>query len=235
MVKLAFLGINAEVLFRKLGETDDNEIEGIAKYQKLNTNQIPTENDGKESCNYQSSEVQQPYLDESEIERSEQTIESLRLPESSDNQLQSEQTAKILETNNIPSDIDNVATSHTTTFSHTSTQVPKNDGSSFYYKEQNNLYFNPFPPYNEYPKQSDRRNNESKHTKNHLNNKEHKCDLCPFSSAFKSNLSAHVKGVHEHIKNFNCEQCQYSATTKRDIDKHVKGVHFNFKSSLSLL
>ena len=79
MVKLAFLGINAEVLFRKLGETDDNEIEGIAKYQKLNTNQIPTENDGKESCNYQSSEVQQPYLDESEIERSEQTIESLRL------------------------------------------------------------------------------------------------------------------------------------------------------------
>ena len=138
-----------------------------------------------------------------------------------------------METNNIPSDIDNVATSHTTTFSHTSTQVPKNDGSSFYYKEQNNLYFNPFPPYNEYPKQSDRRNNESKHTKNHLNNKEHKCDLCPFSSAFKSNLSAHVKGVHEHIKNFNCEQCQYSATTKRDIDKQVKGVHFNFKSSLS--
>lgn len=70
---------------RKLGETDDNEIEGIAKYQKLSANQVLIENDGKESCNYQNSEVQQPYLDESEIERSEQTIESLGLPESSDN------------------------------------------------------------------------------------------------------------------------------------------------------
>ena len=36
-----------------------------------------------------------------------------------------------MEPNNTPSDIDNVATSHTTTFSHTSSQVMKNDGSLF--------------------------------------------------------------------------------------------------------
>ncbi len=46
------------------------------------------------------------------------------------------------------------------------------------------------------------------------------CIICAKKFTAKRNLTAHVKAVHEGIRNYACDLCNYKATTKQNIETH---------------
>ena len=47
-----------------------------------------------------------------------------------------------------------------------------------------------------------------------------KCDKCPYTSYLNSTLKAHIKGVHDKIKNHVCGECGYACSHKSNLNKH---------------
>ena len=55
----------------------------------------------------------------------------------------------------------------------------------------------------------------------HIEEKPLKCDMCPYSSALKSNLIHHMRS-HAGEKPFKCDMCPYSAAQKRNLILHMR-------------
>ena len=53
----------------------------------------------------------------------------------------------------------------------------------------------------------------------------HKCPECGFAPSQKSQLKAHIEGVHKKIKKFVCTNCGYAASRIYDLRNHTKVVH----------
>lgn len=51
------------------------------------------------------------------------------------------------------------------------------------------------------------------------------CDMCPYSTAKKSILNAHVKRVHSQIKKHQCYYCEYRSTRKSHVYNHIYSDH----------
>ena len=43
---------------------------------------------------------------------------------------------------------------------------------------------------------------------------------CDFSSERKGNIKAHIKRVHDKIKDFKCDKCQYETSTSMNLNRH---------------
>lgn len=73
---------------------------------------------------------------------------------------------------------------------------------------------------------SPRKSNVSQHVKTvHQRIKDFACPLCSYKSSRKSNLANHVKTVHENIKDFSCRYCEFKSSRKYNIVQHIKRVH----------
>ncbi len=53
------------------------------------------------------------------------------------------------------------------------------------------------------------------------------CDICPFRTAYKRNLTSHVNEVHfkEQRVLHQCQFCSFSFTRKSNLNQHVKSIH----------
>ena len=52
----------------------------------------------------------------------------------------------------------------------------------------------------------------------------YQCSICLYKSPRKSNVSQHVKTVHQRIKDFACHLCSYKSSRKSNLANHVKTV-----------
>ena len=57
------------------------------------------------------------------------------------------------------------------------------------------------------------------------------CSYCEYSSKRKSNVSQHIKAVHEHRRDFKCSVCDYAASSRKDLSRHTKAVHEKIKDN----
>ena len=55
------------------------------------------------------------------------------------------------------------------------------------------------------------------------------CALCAYKTFRKSNLTQHVRTVHDRVKGFGCERCDYRSARRSNVAHHVKTVHENIK------
>ena len=54
----------------------------------------------------------------------------------------------------------------------------------------------------------------------------HICDICPFETIIKINLTKHIKSIHLNEKDcYQCNICDYQATYKSNLSRHVKRIH----------
>lgn len=53
------------------------------------------------------------------------------------------------------------------------------------------------------------------------------CDICPFRTAYKRNLTSHVNEVHFKDRRVlhQCQFCSFSFTRKSNLNQHVKSIH----------
>merc|ERR1712150_67863 len=49
-----------------------------------------------------------------------------------------------------------------------------------------------------------------------------KCFDCGKSFSHKHVLNAHIKGIHEKIRDSNCEKCDYSSSYKSALNRHIR-------------
>ena len=54
--------------------------------------------------------------------------------------------------------------------------------------------------------------------------REHKCDQCDYRSSHRSGLTAHVRAVHDKIKDHVCQECEFRY--------QFNVTRFTFKSSI---
>ena len=59
--------------------------------------------------------------------------------------------------------------------------------------------------------------------------KDFKCDKCEYRCCTKGNLKAHIKQVHDKIKDVKCEKCEYKCATNGNLQQHIKIVHDKIK------
>ena len=68
--------------------------------------------------------------------------------------------------------------------------------------------------------------NLTRHIKN-VHNRElrFKCEVCGFRSATKYNLQAHIRGVHENSRPYTCADCGSTYQTAQQLDHHRISKH----------
>ena len=54
--------------------------------------------------------------------------------------------------------------------------------------------------------------------------KDIKCDECPYKTNINRHLQRHIQSVHEG-RIFPCTLCQYKATWKDSLQRHVNSIH----------
>ena len=57
------------------------------------------------------------------------------------------------------------------------------------------------------------------------NNKDFKCDQCPYATSRRIHLKSHTKVVHDKIKDQICTQCGYATACRARLNRHIKEVH----------
>ncbi len=56
--------------------------------------------------------------------------------------------------------------------------------------------------------------------------KDLQCPICDYATGRPSNLSDHVRAVHNRVRPFKCHLCaEFSASKRGNLDRHVKNVH----------
>jgi Zn finger protein HypA/HybF involved in hydrogenase expression len=58
------------------------------------------------------------------------------------------------------------------------------------------------------------------------------CPICLKYFKRAGMVKAHIKRVHEKIKNFQCDNCGYKANSKHDILRHYKAHHLLYKEDV---
>ncbi len=58
---------------------------------------------------------------------------------------------------------------------------------------------------------------------------EFECVECDYKTFRKSNLTQHVKTVHQRVKDFGCDRCEYRSARRSNVAYHIKTVHENVK------
>ena len=61
-----------------------------------------------------------------------------------------------------------------------------------------------------------------------VGDKKFKCEQCPYSSPHKCIMMAHIKVVHEDIKDYVCcnsKECGFVASQDYNLNQHKKSVH----------
>ena len=66
------------------------------------------------------------------------------------------------------------------------------------------------------------------HKKLHQGIKYH-CPQCPFQTVLKTNLSRHVKTVHDKVTDLECKQCDYKTALTANFVRHIRAVHQRIK------
>ena len=51
------------------------------------------------------------------------------------------------------------------------------------------------------------------------------CDKCKYKCSDNKDLTRHIKGVHDKIKNFNCDKCEFKCSSNGNLTRHNKQVH----------
>ena len=64
--------------------------------------------------------------------------------------------------------------------------------------------------------------------------KDYKCNTCGKSFKCSRDLNGHIETVHENIKRFECKICDKHFTQVSGLYKHVRSVHNELKYSLNL-
>ena len=65
--------------------------------------------------------------------------------------------------------------------------------------------------------------------------KKHQCVQCDYKTGRKCHLNAHIKQVHDKIKDFECPLCDYKCSAKSNLNAHIKHVHDKIKDFECLL
>ena len=74
------------------------------------------------------------------------------------------------------------------------------------------------------------RSNVSKHVKVvHEKRRDFKCSMCNHAASKKTNLSQHVKSVHLRVRDQECEKCDFKCSHKAVLVRHMKEVHENIR------
>jgi KRAB domain-containing zinc finger protein len=66
----------------------------------------------------------------------------------------------------------------------------------------------------------------------HLGNmgkEEFECEFCDYKTFCKSNMTQHVRTVHDKIKDFACNRCDFRSARRANVNYHIKTVHENIK------
>jgi len=64
---------------------------------------------------------------------------------------------------------------------------------------------------------------------NKKNKNKHACPQCKYKCSRASNLTKHIKAVHEKIKGFKCDKCKYECYEAVHLRRHIKAVHEKIK------
>jgi len=58
----------------------------------------------------------------------------------------------------------------------------------------------------------------------------HQCPKCDYKCSTKSNLTTHIKMIHDKIKDIQCPKCDYKCSTNGSLNVHIKRVHDKIKN-----
>ena len=61
--------------------------------------------------------------------------------------------------------------------------------------------------------------------------KNHICQICEARFASTADLNDHIKRQHEKVKEFKCNSCQYASVTSCDLERHIKPKHNHNKTN----
>ena len=104
-------------------------------------------------------------------------------------------------------------------------------------KHQNNITFEPYRAnlslkydtfeWNLNPFQYQDEEKESSEDNSDQRSQCFQCDLCHFSTSYKSSLKNHVATIHIGSKDYKCDQCSFASCVKSELNRHVKRMHQN--------
>jgi hypothetical protein len=60
--------------------------------------------------------------------------------------------------------------------------------------------------------------------------KDNKCSQRDYASSSSSAMTRHIKKVHDKIKDYKCVLCEYAGSSKTLLTKHVKIIHQKIKN-----
>ena len=75
------------------------------------------------------------------------------------------------------------------------------------------------------------------HTYTHdpmFENAKFNCSQCPYQNRKKSNITNHMRIVHEKIQDHFCDQCTFKSSHKYRVDAHVRSFHLGIKLHCNL-
>ena len=82
---------------------------------------------------------------------------------------------------------------------------------------------------NEGDKMHDNRKSSSQKHQNvktlYTDDKKFGCRKCPYKSEYKHNLTKHIKGMHDKVRNHVCGYCGYKTSQKANLQRHLENVH----------
>merc|ERR1712061_499116 len=55
--------------------------------------------------------------------------------------------------------------------------------------------------------------------------KTYQCESCEYRGATHSALKAHMRAVHENIRNHRCEYCEFTSFASSALKRHILAIH----------